>query len=81
MTKDFPTDSLLNLDAVNNCLRYALNELRALDNPEERKRDEAGDREACAYHLRDLAKHIEKGGMPPDAESIIREATTIPIQR
>ncbi len=80
MPKDFPTDSLLNLDAVNNCLRYALNELRALDNPEE-KGEEPIDREACAYHLRDLAKHIEKGGMPPDAESIIREAPTIPIQR
>jgi len=61
----------------NDTLRFALNELKALDAGE----DIPGDRSACARKLRALADHLEAGGTPPDACAIINEATRLVIQR
>lgn len=72
-----PTETERQRDQMNDTLRFALNELRALDAGE----DIVGDQATCAKHLRALADWIEAGHTPPDAVSIIVEASRQPIQR
>lgn len=62
--------------AVDNCFRYALNELRAIAAGE----DIQGDRRIVAIRLRALALHIENGGQAPCVLSVINEACRLPIQ-
>ncbi len=72
-----PSETEAQRDAMNDTLRFALNELRALDANE----DIPGDQARCAKRLRALADWIETGHTPPDAVSIVVEASRIPIQR
>ncbi len=66
----------MTLEQANDALRFALNELKALDADEQLHTD----RKTCAYRLRLLADHLENKGTPPDAMAIIWEATNIPVQ-
>lgn len=72
----FPTTDLTSSEDVNACLRYALNELRAIDANEEKPRD----RQTLPARLRALARHIELGGEAPDTMALLHEAIRIPIQ-
>ncbi len=69
-------DSQTSLDFINQTLRYALNELRAIDGGEELP----DDIENLAIRLRTLAAWIQDGRVCPDANNIIRQASNEPIQ-
>ncbi len=60
---------------ANNELRFALNELKAIQ-----RSDSLSDRESIVRRLTWLAKYIEDGGPPPDAHAIIIEAEQLPVQ-
>ena len=77
MPDPFPTAALPNIEAVDNCFRYAINELRAIGCDEELPTD----RMAVARRLTDLAEHIEKGGDAPAVYGLMKMALTMPIQR
>lgn len=64
------------LTEINDCLRFALNELRALDAGEGNFHDQM----RCAERLGVLSEWIAAGRIPPDANAIINEASRIPIQ-
>lgn len=71
------TDEQVRLAEMNDLLRFALNELKAIDGGEEIP----SDRTACAKKLRKLADRIEMGDICPDANAIISEMSRLPIQR
>ena len=72
----FDARKTMTLENANNSLRFALNELKALDAGEQAHTD----RKTCAFRLRALADHLENNGTPPDACAIIHEAFNLPIQ-
>jgi|HubBroStandDraft_2_1064218.scaffolds.fasta_scaffold173574_1 hypothetical protein len=61
---------------VNNHLRFALNELKALDSGEVIP----GDVDWVVARLRMIADHLETGGAFPDAHAVIAEAAHLPVQ-
>ncbi len=75
-----PSETEEQREAMNDTLRFALNELRALDQ-EATGESIYGDQATCAKRLRALADWIEAGHTPPDANEIIAEASRITIQR
>ena len=80
------TITIANRDEATNHLRFALNELRAMDNtvrcgaaaldPEI-----PTDRERAAERLQALAEYLLNGGTAPDARFAIGESNIIPVQR
>lgn len=81
-----PGITITNRDEATNHLRFALNELRAMDNTV-RLGDAAAepeipsDRKRAAERLQALADYLLSGGTAPDARFAISEANIIPVQR
>ncbi len=80
-----PIDLIANRDDATDQLRFALNELRAMDTAVNGcamvNQEQPSDRASVINRLQALAAYLESGGVAPDAHFAISENNSIPVQR
>lgn len=80
-----PLGPIISRDDATDQLRFALNELRAMDtavnNTAMANQEIPTDRQSAVDRLRALAHYLENGGAAPDAHFAISENNSIPVQR